>query len=85
MKLSALWTLRKSAMRTLALDVHYLVNNVQRLCLPKKKKIYILHVSWCNVVHLITYFVHSTYFIFLQREDLLGFRDIQLPNGSERL
>lgn len=51
----------------------------------KKKKIYILHVSWCNVVHLITYFVHSTYFIFLQREDLLGFRDIQLPNGSERL
>lgn len=38
MKLSALWTLRKSAMRTLALDVHYLVNNVQRLCLPKKKK-----------------------------------------------
>lgn len=53
--------------------------------MSSKKEIYVLRVSCCDVVCLITYFVSNAFFILLQREDLLAFRDIQIPTGSECL
>lgn len=54
--------------------------------MSSKKEIHVLlHISCCDAVCLITQFVNTAFLILLQRDDLLGFRAIQLPTSTECL
>lgn len=54
--------------------------------MSSKKEIHVLlHISCCDAVCLILHLVNPAFLILLQRDNLLGFRAIQLPTSSECL
>lgn len=51
--------------------------------MSSKKEIHVLHISCCDAVCLITHLVNIAFLILLQKDDLLGFRAIQLLTSTE--
>lgn len=84
MKIAALWTLRKRVVWNISFGYTLFIKYSSKV-MSSKKEIHVLHVSCCDGVCLITHLVNTAFLISLEKDNLMGFKAIQLPTSTECL